>query len=66
VFYCVLLFSASITFAKDRFEGKVTFKNDDDGKEQLMTYFLKGTKFRIEQSGGEGTGQGAMIYVSDT
>jgi len=65
-FCCALLFSSSITFGQERFEGKVIFKTDDDGKEQVMTYMIKGTKFRIEQSGDEGMGQGAMIYDSDT
>jgi hypothetical protein len=63
VLSCLLLFSVSIVFGQDRFEGKVTFKTDD---EQLITYLMKGNKFRIEQSEGKDTGGGAMIYDSDT
>jgi len=62
---CVFLYSVTLTFAQDRFEGKVTFKVDDDGKEQLMIYHVKGTKFLIEQSTGKGAGEGAMIYDSE-
>jgi hypothetical protein len=61
---CVFLFSVTLTIAQHRFEGKVTFKVDDDGKEQLMSYHVKDAKFRIEQSTGKGAGQGAMIYDS--
>lgn len=61
-FCCALLFSFSTTFGQEMFEGKVTFKTDDE----LMTYMIKGTKSRIEPRGGEGMGQGAMIYDSDT
>jgi len=53
-------------YGQDRFEGKVTFKTDDDGKEQLINYLMKGSKFRIEQSEGEGAGGGAMIFDSET
>lgn len=63
---CLFLFSVSLSLGQDRFEGKVTFKTDDDGKEQFMTYFMKGTKFRIEQSEGKGAGKGVMIYDSET
>jgi hypothetical protein len=63
---CLIIFSASILFGQDRFEGKVTFKTDDDGKEQLMTYLMKGNKFRIEESEGRDAGGGVMIYDSET
>jgi hypothetical protein len=66
VFSFILLFSVSISIAQDRFEGKVTFKTDDDGKEELMTYLMKGNKFRIEESEGRDAGGGAMIYDSET
>ncbi|UCH64462.1 MAG: DUF4412 domain-containing protein [Ignavibacterium sp.] len=63
---CFIIFSASILFGQDRFEGKVTFKTDDDGKEQLMTYLMKGNKFRIEESEGRDAAGGVMIYDSET
>ena len=66
VLSCLILFSISITFTQDRFEGKVIFKTDDDSKEQLMTYLMKDNKFRIEQSEGKGARQGAMIFDSKT
>ena len=66
VLSCLFLFSASIMFGQVRFEGKVTFKTDDDGKEQLITYLMKGNKVRIEQRQGKGPGQGAMIVDSET
>jgi hypothetical protein len=61
----LFLFSASLIFGQDRFEGKVTFKTDDNGKEQLVTYLMKGNKFRIEESEGMDAGGGAMIYDSE-
>ena len=63
---CIILFSTSIVIAQDKFEGKVTFKAKDEGEEQLMTYWVKGNKVLIEQTEGEGAGQGAMIYDSET
>jgi Domain of unknown function (DUF4412) len=62
----LFLFSFMPANAQDMFEGKVTFKADNDGEEQLMTYLVKGTKFRIEPDDGEGESQGAMIYDSET
>ncbi len=64
---CILfLSSVTLILGQDRFEGKVTFKTDDDGKEQLITYLMKGTKFRIEPSEGKDAGGGAMIFDSET
>ena len=62
----LFLFSFNPANAQDMFEGKVTFKADNDGEEQLMTYLVKGTKFRIEPDNGDGESQGAMIYDSET
>jgi len=61
----LFLFSFKPTNAQDIFEGKVTFKADNDGEEQLITYLVKGTKFRIQQAGDDAN-QGAMIYDSET
>ena len=62
----LFLFSFTLANAQDMFEGKVTFKANNDGDDQFMTYLVKGTKFRIEPDAGDGVSQGAMIYDSET
>jgi hypothetical protein len=53
-----LLILTSLLFSQQSFEGKVVFQVEDGNDQQVLNYFVKGKKFRMEMPGGEG----AMVY----
>ena len=61
----LLFFTSSLSFAQDKFQGKVTFEVSDAGQNQQISYFVKGNKFLIQPESGEAAGQGSMIYDGD-
>ena len=44
----IIFLLAGITFAQEAFEGKVKFNVDENGKKQVMDYYAKDKKFRME------------------
>jgi len=44
----ILIFSAGNIFAQKAFEGKVVFKVEANGEKQVMDYYAKDKKFRME------------------
>jgi len=44
----IIFFLAGITFAQDAFEGKVIFEVQEEGNKQVMDYYAKDKKFRMD------------------
>jgi len=68
VFFAIILFLlAGTPFAQDAFEGKVIFNVEKDGKTQVMDYYAKNKKFRMEVPEEGGTilfdSQALKMYV---
>ena len=47
IIYALILL-AGITFAQDAFEGKVIFEVQEDGNKQVMDYYAKDKRFRMD------------------
>jgi hypothetical protein len=58
---------AGVTYAQDAFEGKVIFDVEEDGNKQVMDYYAKDKKFRMEMPDEGGTilfdSQALKMYV---
>jgi len=54
-FTILLLLITGISFAQSSFEGKVKFDVEEDGKRQVMDYYAKDKKFRMEIPDNGGT-----------
>lgn len=44
----IIFLLAGITFAQEAFEGKVQFNVEEDGQKQVMDYYAKDKKFRLD------------------
>lgn len=44
----IIFLLAGITFAQEAFEGKVQFNVEEDGQQQVMNYYAKDKKFRLD------------------
>lgn len=44
----IIFLLAGITFAQDAFEGKVIFEMQEEGNKQVMNYYAKDKKFRMD------------------
>jgi hypothetical protein len=48
VYLLILIFLGTVTFAQEVFEGKVVFNVEEKGNKQVMDYYAKNEKYRME------------------
>ena len=63
--FFIIFIAAYFIQAQGKFEGKVVFQVTDDGEKQKIEYLVKDKKFKIKPPGGQGMGDGSMIYDAE-